>query len=388
MKKLLIVNNIPTPYRTFMYNTLYNKGKEYDVDVHVAFQARREARRPWKPEDFNMRFPHFISNGVFKKRSKAKEFFNRSTLNLDILSQIKSGEYDYILMPPSMSVNNWIASVLPAGKSLKLLYSEANRTSLNLDYLPVRIFRRLLYSQFDASICPGHRAFELIGYIAPSMKAKPVIWLPNIIDSSLFITDARTLRNNKEKIRTQLNLPNNQLIIIGVGTVKSKGSHLVLNAAASIPGNYKILFLGDSPQTTELEKQIKNLKLEEKISLTGQKPEDEVVKYLAAADWFIHPALHDPSPLACIEAVSAGLPMAVSKQTGNAPETVEENINGFTFDPTNPQEMKDCLRRILDAPVEECKKMESASRELADKRFDPNKVSSAFFEGILKIKKS
>jgi len=368
-----------------MYNTLYEKGKEYDVDVHVAFQARREARRPWKAEDFDMRFPHFISKGIFKKQGKAKELFGRSTLNLDILSDIISGEYDYIMMAPSQSINNWIASVLPVGKSIKLLFSEANRTRLNLDYLPIRLFRRLLYARFDGSVCPGHRAFELISYIAPSMKTKPVIWLPNIVDRSLFAEYGRELRSDIKKVRTRLGLPKDQLIIVGVGIIKCKGPHIAIKAAASVPGNYRILFLGDSPHKTELEKQIRDLQLEEKIFLIGRMPEGKVVEYLAAADWFIHPAIYDSSPLCCVEAVSVGLPMAVSRQTGNAPETVEENVNGFTFVPTDPQEMKDCLQRILDTPAKEREKMESASRELANERFDPDKVSSSFFEEILKV---
>ena len=49
MQRLLTVNNVPTPYRTFMFNLMHAKGLERDIEFSVAFRGRREAHRSWKP---------------------------------------------------------------------------------------------------------------------------------------------------------------------------------------------------------------------------------------------------------------------------------------------------------------------------------------------------
>lgn len=41
MKELLIINNIPTPYRTFMFNRMAEVGQSCDFEVEVAYQAHR-----------------------------------------------------------------------------------------------------------------------------------------------------------------------------------------------------------------------------------------------------------------------------------------------------------------------------------------------------------
>ena len=75
MQRLLTVNNVPTPYRTFMFNLMHAKGLERDIEFSVAFRRRREAHRSWKPEDFDMRFPSFISTGLRGRGAPQHEIF-------------------------------------------------------------------------------------------------------------------------------------------------------------------------------------------------------------------------------------------------------------------------------------------------------------------------
>ncbi len=112
--------------RTFMFNKIYDKGLELGIETTVAFQARREAGRTWRPEDFDLQCPHYFSTGPNPMRKRAKEWFTYRTINTDIIIELMRGKYDWVLMSPIMSINSWIASLLPLKKTKKILWSEDN----------------------------------------------------------------------------------------------------------------------------------------------------------------------------------------------------------------------------------------------------------------------
>ena len=384
MKRLLIINNIPTPYRTFMFNKMHEKGLELGIETSVAFQARREARRSWKPEDFDMRFPYCISTGLGLGRIKPKEYFSFRVINVDIIAEVGSGRYDWVMMSPFMSVTNLITSVQPAGKTIKLLWSESHALSSRHQGWLAQRSRRFLCRRYAALICPGRRAVEFVLQYDPRAAEKPVIYLPNIVDSSIFIHRVKEYRKRCRDIRTELGIKEGELLIVGVGRITSaKGFDLLIDAAAKAQGNYRVVLLGGGPFRDAWLSRIADLGLANKVSMPGECSQEVLARYLASADWFIHPARLDASPLVTIEATCSGLPLAISKQTGNSPETIEEGVNGFTFDPCHSDEMIGCLQRILATDAERRREMGAASARMAKERFDPDMVVDRFFQCLL-----
>lgn len=381
--KLLIINNIPTPYRIFMFNLLWEVGKEYDFNVDFFFQSRREKHRPWKPEDFLIRFPYTYSCKPFTHNPY--EIFTRRTLNLDIIQKIIFGNYDFVMFAPSMSITNWIAAILPTVKANKLLYTESNLIALKNDNIFTRVIRRFIYSRFTATVCPGERAFGLVNYIAPVMEKRPNIFLPNIVDNEIFIEDGRKLRLRGEELRKELGLPVDKLIIISVGIAPCKGVSLALRTIALTPGNYLVLYLGDGPNREDLKSEAESKGISERVQFLGLQSEQNLLKYLAVADWFLHPAIYDASPLSCVEALSIGLPLAVSRQTGNSPEIIDNGKNGIIFDSDDPDDFVCALSRIVNSDETTRSKMGARSRELADERFNPTNVAHGFFKTLSKV---
>ncbi len=77
--------------------------------------------------------------------------------------------------------------------------------------------------------------------------------------------------------------------------------------------------------------------------LPGFKPYDELPVYYALANAFVHASTSEQWGLVVNEAIATGLPVIVSNRCGCAPELV--NGNGFTFDPTNEDELTDAAVR-------------------------------------------
>jgi glycosyltransferase involved in cell wall biosynthesis len=388
MKRLLVVNNIPTPYRAAMFNRLSELGREHGVDLFVAFQARREARRPWRPEDLEMRFAHSIFPSLAVSRRDAPcDVFRYSTINPGILRLVRKGGFDWVVMAPLMSVTGWIASFLPSASTRRLLWGESNVLSARRSSASARWFKRQLLRRWDGLVCPGERAVEYLAALAPEMRSRPVLWLPNVVDASLYRDRVGALHARRGAIRAALGAASGTRLVLCVGQlVQSKGFARVIEAAAGVAGDYRILIAGAGPLETELRARIALLSLEHRVELVGLKDVDELVHLLAAADWFLHPATADPSPLVTIEAITAGLPIAVSWQTGNAPEVVVAGRNGVVFDGTSTEDVASALRAILEIPEDVRRSMAIESGILAKQRFDADCVLARFLEALCSLR--
>jgi glycosyltransferase involved in cell wall biosynthesis len=384
--KLLIVNNIPTPYRAFMFNTLFEVGKEFGVDVSVVFQSQQERRRFWKPEEMEMHFPHTFGKRAFWRRGSPVKYFTGLTINLDIIRQISWGGYEYVLMGNMQSATQWLSSFLPIGKTFRLLWTESNLDSTNRKRGPAKWLKRFLLGRCAALVCPGERAVECVRFFNSQAAAKPVLWLPNIVDDSIFVERLRQARANRESIRQQLGVTPEECLFLGIGRhIDYKGFGHLIEAFREIHGRYRLILLGDGPLHETWRQRVESIGLSNSILLPGNVGEMEVVRHMAAADWFIHPALQDPSPLVMIEATMAGLPVAVSRQVGNAPETVVDGQNGFVFDTNEHRGLVRVIQRMLDMPVDQRQAMGQRSAELARERFDPRHVAERFFRDMLAL---
>jgi len=79
----------------------------------------------------------------------------------------------------------------------------------------------------------------------------------------------------------------------------------------------------------------------------GYVPEEDKKAFYKALDVFILPSLFEPFGLVALEAVSAGVPTLLSKNSG-----VAEVLNAPTFDPKNPILLAEAIRNLLEGDKE------------------------------------
>ncbi len=96
----------------------------------------------------------------------------------------------------------------------------------------------------------------------------------------------------------------------------------------------RFLIVGDGPEKANLEKLSKRLDVADKIVFTGNVPNDELHKYLAASDLYVdtpHPTKAGGGiGVALMEAMSSGLPCLVAERPG-AEYGVRTGLNGEIF---------------------------------------------------------
>ena len=180
------------------------------------------------------------------------------------------------------------------------------------------------------------------------------IWkFPWGIDLDLF-------KKNTEKsnIRTQLGWENNKIIISTRNHFPIYGVEFLIRSIPhvikEIP-SARFLIVGDGPNTCFLKEMAKDLGIQEYVNFTGRVPNEDLPRYIKAADLYVSTSLSDGASISLIEAMACGLPVVVSDIPGNR-EWVKNGKNGFLVpvkDPTALAEKivfllkNDDLRRLL-----------------------------------------
>ena len=277
-KRLLIVNNIPTPYRAFMFRKLHEVGQKFGVEVAVFFQAQQERRRFWKPEEWR-RISHTSSAvRTVWHRGEPVKYATWWTTNFDIIREVSRGHYDYVMMGGLQSFTQWTASFVPAGKTLKLLWSESNLQSTRRTKGPARWLKRAIMGNYGAPVCPGERAVEFIRFFNHCAAEKPVLWLPNIVDDSVFVERLKENREQREAIRQRLGIQPDECLFLAIGRdVDYKGFGYLIEAFRRVHGKYRLIVLGEGPLRGVWQQRVQSLGLSSVITLPGNVDENEVV---------------------------------------------------------------------------------------------------------------
>jgi glycosyltransferase involved in cell wall biosynthesis len=142
----------------------------------------------------------------------------------------------------------------------------------------------------------------------------------------------------------------------------------------------KLIVVGDGPERGDLQNWVQDRGLRN-VRFLGPVDYDDIAKYYAVADVFVMPTLEDNWSLVVPEAMSCGLPILCSIYNGCWPELVHENINGFTLDPRNAEDIANKLEVFLDHP-EIVKPMGEASKQIV-KQFSPQNAAEAIYQACL-----
>ena len=109
---------------------------------------------------------------------------------------------------------------------------------------------------------------------------------------------------------------------------------------------WDLVLCGDGELRSEIEGQIANLNLQTVVHLPGFLQQKELLPYFAHAGCFIHASIQEQWGLVVNEAMAAGLPVLVSNRCGCFEDLVIEGVNGFGFDPENPQQLTELMLKI------------------------------------------
>lgn len=129
------------------------------------------------------------------------------------------------------------------------------------------------------------------------------------------------------------------------------------------PLAFDLVIAGDGEERAEIEQTIREYGVSDHVHLIGAKGYSELPSYYAAAGAFIHASTTEQWGLVVNEAMASGLPVLVSNRCGCAADLVKDGENGWTFDPTNEEQIADLMLKIASDETRR-KEMGIRSREI------------------------
>jgi len=365
---LVILTNIPTPYRTAFFDALAEEASRAGKRFHVLYCAKTEPGRHWPYDASKIRHAHTVLRGFHPSLTGI-----HAHLNPGVLAELNRLKPDTLIIAGSWNT----PTMLIAGLNIysphprRFFWSEAHAGSaLNKSGL-IAWIRRRIYRTYDGFVVPNEPS--LAWAASQAGETKPCFRIPNSIDAGFYARKSPTARS---EARRRLGLPEQGRVLVQVGLLASaKGTPEAVRAFLLLPLSERqdavLALVGVGPAEEELSELA--AKSAGALRLLGQLPPEGVRDALWAADAFVLNTRRDSNPLSAIEAAAAGLPIVMSAAAGNVREIVEAPNTGFVIrDPSDPSE---ALRFILAAPEAQLSEMGARAAELARTQFDAPAVA-------------
>lgn len=130
--------------------------------------------------------------------------------------------------------------------------------------------------------------------------------------------------------------------------------------------------IGDGEQRDVLHQMAKDLGLEDRVVFRGLVTDEELREAYLRADVFTQPCTAELQSLASLEAMSASTPVVLADALA-LPHLVRTGVNGYLFEPYNPEDMANKMNAVLGAKATDRQAMGQASHDFAA-RHDHEKI--------------
>jgi glycosyltransferase involved in cell wall biosynthesis len=372
---LVVLTNIPTPYRTAFFDALAEASAQAGKRFHVLYCAKTEPGRHWPYDSAKIRHAHTVLRGFHPSLTGIQ-----AHLNPGVLAELNLLKPDTLLIAGSWNT----PTMLMAGLNIysppprRFFWSEGHADAALHKGGLIAWLRRRVYRTFDGFAVPNAKSAEWA--LEQAGSPRPIVTLPNAIDAKFFARPSAVTRAESHRA---LGLEGEGRVLVQVSALSPrKGVVELAEKFLALPEaerrGAKLLFVGDGELRGALDALA--AKSAGAIRTLGQLPPEEVRRVLWAADAFILNTRLDPNPLSAIEAAAAGLPIVMSAVAGNIHEVVEAPNAGFVIrDPADPSE---ALRSVLAASDVDLASMGERAVQVARTQFDAAAVARSLVKQL------
>ncbi|HEY4360931.1 MAG TPA: glycosyltransferase family 4 protein [Bryobacteraceae bacterium] len=184
-----------------------------------------------------------------------------------------------------------------------------------------------------------------------------------------------------EALRAELRIPADRKVILIVGRLSREKDHLTLLDAVeavrkqggAVP---HLLIVGEGPERAPIEEQIRGLRLEGNVTMTGQVASAR--RYYGIADVAVLSSRSEGSPNALLEAMAARVPV-VATAVGGVPEIATDRESALLIAPGDREAMARSLGELL-SNRELAESLRANAHRLIEERYSPDRRVCALCE--------
>ncbi len=203
--------------------------------------------------------------------------------------------------------------------------------------------------------------------IAPSKYMKGTLVKYSGVESSKIHVVYNAIRSHSysegdiDKLRKRLLDGSKYSVISACRMVPWKGVEYLIEAFKTLPGDIRLILIGDGPIKEDLQKRSKGLN----IKFLNKVPHSQIQKYIQASDVYALPSIYEPSALALLDCLVTQTPI-IATNVGGTPEIISDGKTGLLIKDRNPEAIAHSIQRLLseeelynkikDNQKKECKK--------------------------------
>ncbi len=372
MKTVVVVTNIPTPYRIPLFNEVARRLHARGYALHVVFGAWGYKRRQWKIDPGTFEFGYHVLggsgfylgrnesitltySGLIKYILATKPFltivsgFSIASLKLLLCSFVSSARYCI-----------WSGGIAGRGASLGFF-----RT----------LQRRLLVRRASNFIVYGSRAAQYL--VMLGAKSDRIFTAINTVDVEFFKSVGN--RDQMEPVKK------GKRVILYVGNLtRGKRIDLVLHALRRFRNqrdDFVFHVVGDGAERQTLEKIVRDFELGDVVEFVGYLQKQEVAERLAGATCFVFPSEYDIWGLVLVEAMAAGVPCIASMKSGATADLIDDGRTGYAVDFEDTARVAHRIGQLLDNP-EEAHRMGGAGRDFVSSQANLSVSADGFAAAV------
>ena len=232
--------------------------------------------------------------------------------------------------------------------------------------------------------------FAISPYLVDRAKnygCKNVVYLPPFVDTTLFNLDT----NDRKRIREDLRIEDKDIVIGYAGSFwYVEGIPNLLRAFKRIlnrHSNIKMIIIGGvkNKSCDDIPKLVKDLNMEDKVTIVPPQPHEEVPKFLSACDVTCCPKIdceinRAANPIKVVEYLSMGLP-TVCSSVGGITYTIEDGVDGFLVKSGDIKDLEDKLEWITLNP-ERAKEIGKNGRKKAIEKYSYEAIENTIEQAI------
>ena len=342
MKRVVLVTNIPTPYRIPLFNELDRQLSEAGAKLVVVFGSNTYERRKWVVDLSHCTFEYYVlqSNIIGSKQNKELTTFTFSGLG----RMLRRMNPDLVIAPgfSLATMKIWMLSFTQRFKFI--IWTGSVERSDRYGSLVRVMQRRILASAASSFVVYGSAAKSYVEKLGvPSSKIYIGI---NTVDTSFFREETTLIREQLPPTRMKY------LTFVGYLSRRKRVSDLVKTIIHLAQKRDDFIFevIGDGEELPILRNLVQVNQLGDRIIFHGYQQKDELPQYLARSNGFLFQTGFDIWGLVLNEAMAAGVPCIASKHACAVHDLLKQEGHGIVMDYSDSDHLIEAIEWLLDNP--------------------------------------
>lgn len=254
----------------------------------------------------------------------------------------------------------------------KVFVSERSFEDPNADWS--RAASRIFYPLAKGVIVNSRSQLNLLQKKMPFIQ-KSMLYIGNGVDLATFHPQQGFNENNATfeivSVGHVNQLKNTKVLISALSILRKENLPVTVRWVGR---NYDV-YGKVNPYYYECLEMLKELGLEQAWHWEGKTP--DVDKLYRSANLLVHASLGEGFPNVVCEALASGCPVGASEVCDH-PFIIKEGVNGFLFDPENPQMLAEKIRSYYELPLAKKLSMRENSRNTAVSQFAVEKMIDSY----------